>query len=187
MVPYLHSSKYLAIVLAAVGVAIVIFSLATPTTHSGGMGSESTNYQLSNLLLGIVGAFIAAIGLSYFFLKEEYQPYAATSFAFNESVEASTESKGRVVSQTAKLETSAPEPINVQEGELILRLLTGDERLMFKAILDSGGQALQKDLILKTKMSDAKVSRTIDRLVEKDLIVKERYGVTNRVRIVIEK
>ena len=69
---------------------------------------------------------------------------------------------------------------------LTLRLLSGDERAMFKAIMDSGGEALQKDLIPRTKMSDAKVSRVLDRLEEKGVISKERYGMTNKVRIDIE-
>jgi len=66
---------------------------------------------------------------------------------------------------------------------LVLRLLTGDERMMFKAIMDSGGEALQKDLILRTKMSNAKVSRLLDRLAQKGVVTKERYGSTNKVKI----
>ena len=54
---------------------------------------------------------------------------------------------------------------------------------MFRAIMDSGGEALQKDLILKTKMSDAKVSRVIDRLEEKGVVTKTRFGMTNKVCI----
>ncbi len=68
-------------------------------------------------------------------------------------------------------------------NEVALRLLTGDERIVYKVIVDKGGEALQKDIIAATKMSDAKVSRTIDRLVEKGLVSKERYGVTNRIKV----
>ena len=39
---------------------------------------------------------------------------------------------------------------------LVLRLLTGDERTMFKTLMDLGGEGLQKDLIIRTKMSNAK-------------------------------
>jgi uncharacterized membrane protein len=73
-----------------------------------------------------------------------------------------------------------------RENYLVLRLLTGDERIMFKAIMDSGGEALQKDLILRTKMSNAKVSRLLDRLEEKGVATKERHGSTNKIRIKLE-
>jgi len=36
-------------------------------------------------------------------------------------------------------------------------------------------------------MSEAKVSRVLDRLIEKGVIIKERYGMTNKVRIQIDK
>jgi uncharacterized membrane protein len=73
--------------------------------------------------------------------------------------------------------------LEAQESYLVLRLLSGDERLVFKAIMDSGNQALQKDIIIKTKMSNAKVSRLLDRLAQKGVISKERHGSTNMVRI----
>jgi uncharacterized membrane protein len=70
-----------------------------------------------------------------------------------------------------------------RETYLVLRLLTGDERAMFKALMDSGGEALKKDLIKTTRMSNAKVSRVLDRLAEKGVISKERWGATNKIRI----
>jgi uncharacterized membrane protein len=54
---------------------------------------------------------------------------------------------------------------------------------MFKAVMDSGGEALQKDLILRTKMSNAKVSRVLDKLAQKGVVTKERHGATNKIRI----
>jgi uncharacterized membrane protein len=82
-------------------------------------------------------------------------------------------------------ELRAPEAAAIPERELVLRLLTGDERVLFKSLLDSGGEAYQKDLVLRTKMSDTKTSRTIDRLEEKGLVARERRGMSNLIRIII--
>jgi uncharacterized membrane protein len=184
----LRGSKYLALLLAGIGTTIVILAMLTPSGHTGGSGTGSTNYPFSSLVLGIAGAFMAAMGFSYFFLKEEYEPYVQPSSRPESPPEARAVMSAQTSTQPAVAQApSAAAVIDAEEGELVLRLLTGDERVMFKMILDSGGEALQKDLIIKTKMSDAKVSRTIDRLVEKGLIVKERYGVTNKVRIIIDK
>jgi len=184
----MKSSRYLALLLAGIGTFVVIYAVLTPSGHTGGQGAGSASYPLSSLALGMVGAFIAAMGLSYFFLKEEYEPYVPPSVKTEQPREASALGPVQTPAQTSAVQASAAVVgVEAEEGDLVLRLLTGDERVMFKTILDSGGEALQKDLIVKTKMSDAKVSRTIDRLVTKGLIVKERYGVTNKVRIVIEK
>ncbi|MFQ5911097.1 MAG: helix-turn-helix transcriptional regulator, partial [Thermoplasmata archaeon] len=66
---------------------------------------------------------------------------------------------------------------------LAIRLLTGDERKMFRRIVDAGGKVLQKDLVAEGSFSKAKVTRLLDKLESKRLIVRERYGATNRVRI----
>ena len=84
-----------------------------------------------------------------------------------------------------KAAETSPDEVK-RETYIILRLLTGDERIMFKAVMDAGGAALQKDLIKSTNMSNAKVSRVLDRLQEKGVITKERHGSTNRVKISVE-
>jgi len=65
-------------------------------------------------------------------------------------------------------------------------LLTGDERRMFGEIVESGGEVLQKDLVAKGSFSKAKVTRLLDKRERKGLIVRERYGATNKIKIVKE-
>jgi len=173
----LKPTKYLAILLAVVGTLMLAYSIATPNDRGGTMGSGNVSYSDSNLILGAAGAFMIAIGISYFFLKEEYVPYVPPAPAPpDHKVKAEAPAE-----QREEAEEISPEE-EEKMNEIALRLLTGDERIIYKAIVNSGGTALQKDLIVSTKMSDAKVSRTIDRLVEKGMVTKERYGVTNRIR-----
>jgi uncharacterized membrane protein len=73
-----------------------------------------------------------------------------------------------------------------EEEILILRLLSGDEKTVYQIILDAGGEILQKDLVARSKMSNSKVSRTIDRLDSRGVLVRERYGASNRLKIVIK-
>ena len=156
---------------------MLVYGIATPNDRGGMMGSGNVSYSDSNLILGAVGAFMIAVGISYFFLKEEYVAYVPPVPAPpDHKVEAEAPAEQR--EEAEKISPEEEEKMN----EIALRLLTGDERIIYKAIVNSGGTALQKDLIVSTKMSDAKVSRTIDRLVEKGMVTKERYGVTNRIR-----
>jgi len=66
----------------------------------------------------------------------------------------------------------------------LVRLLDDNERLLYVRLRDAGGVALQRDIVAWRTFSPAKVSRILDRLEAKGLLVRERHGATNRVRLV---
>lgn len=68
------------------------------------------------------------------------------------------------------------------EAAMALRLLDGDERRLFQALLDANGTSWQRDLARGTNFSNSKVSRLLDRLEGRRLVVRERQGMANRVR-----
>jgi uncharacterized membrane protein len=70
---------------------------------------------------------------------------------------------------------------------LAVRLLDGDERRLLRVIVDAKGDILQRDIVRVTAFSDAKVSRLLDRLEERGLVVRERQGMTNRVRLTLKQ
>lgn len=61
--------------------------------------------------------------------------------------------------------------------------LEGDEKLLFGNIVDIDG-ILQRELIQKTGFSEPKVSRLLDRLEGKGLIVRQRDGMGNRIFLI---
>lgn len=76
-----------------------------------------------------------------------------------------------------------PQEVSNRELEhMVLRLLEGDEQELMRALLTARGEALQRDLVRATSFSDAKVSRLLDRLEARGLVVRERQGMANRVR-----
>jgi len=186
--------KLSAIALAAAGLIIVGYALLTPqpsddTGDNGHMmpGVHST-YSVSMAGFIAVGAVLVVIGLMLAFAYHEYEPVPA-SWTAHPVPPGPPEEETVELPEPRKVE---PEPVanrsecldlEPEENYLVLRLLSGDERLVFKAIMDSGNQALQKDIIVKTKMSNAKVSRLLDKLAQKGVISKERHGSTNMVRI----
>lgn len=62
-------------------------------------------------------------------------------------------------------------------------LLTEDEEKVVKAILDSGGEMTQDLLPEKTDFSRPKISRITADLVGRDIISKEQYGRTQKLKI----
>ncbi|MGB2581136.1 MAG: MarR family transcriptional regulator [Thermoplasmata archaeon] len=159
-----------------------------------GMGDRQV-YSSSDLALIVVSSFIIAVAIMFIFLREEYEPLPPSMKPYlpppppkDEKGPAVLQDAGPVAEKTVPEQPprEADDEEKKRETYLVLRLLTGDERTMFRTILDSGGEALQKDLMQRAKMSNAKVSRVLDRLVEKGVVSKERHGSTNKVRIVFD-
>lgn len=80
-----------------------------------------------------------------------------------------------------------PAPDSPELEDLAVRLLDGDERRLMRVIVEAKGDILQRDLVRITAFSDAKVSRLLDRLQERGLVVRERQGMSNRVRLTLRQ
>ncbi|MHC1681279.1 MAG: helix-turn-helix transcriptional regulator [Methanomassiliicoccales archaeon] len=188
-------AKWIALIVAVAGIALVLYGVLTPTDYggtsggmNGGTDTERTTYEINNIVLIITGALIAGTGLSYWAFKEDYVPVVVNGNLPVTEVQPEVEKASETSSTQEEVKVPEDVPPHISnENLLVLRLLNGDERFMYRTIVDQGGSALQKDLIIRTKMSDAKVSRVIDRLIEKGLVTKERHGVTNKVTITVEK
>lgn len=167
------------------GIIMIAVSLIFYNVGGGpqGGGDSYIWYGLENIILGIAGAFLVGLGATYATLDENMQVTSSKLERIGEDVIPATSSDTFEVGSDSEVEVSKGKEV---EG-LVLRLLDGDERRMFLTLKDAGGESLQKDLIEKTKMSNAKVTRVLDRLEDKGLIVKERHGMTNKVRIDIDR
>lgn len=77
------------------------------------------------------------------------------------------------------------EKANAQELDVkfVLRLLDGDKRKVFTEIVEAGGEILQSELPIQTGFSKAKITRILEYLERKGLIIRKSYGMTNKVTI----
>ncbi len=66
----------------------------------------------------------------------------------------------------------------------LVKFLNEDERRMYLEIRGHGGEMLQRDLVALGIFSKAKVTRVLDKLEAKGIVVREAHGMTNRVRLV---
>jgi uncharacterized membrane protein len=64
-----------------------------------------------------------------------------------------------------------------------LRLLDGDKRQIFNEIVEANGEILQSDLHAQTGFSKSKITRILDYLELKGLIIRKSYGMTNKIVI----
>jgi uncharacterized membrane protein len=197
-------TKIVAAVFAVVAILLLGYAVFSEQPEEDvttpGMGDRHI-YSSEDLAIIVVSSFVIAVAVMFIFLREEYEPLPPSMKAYLPPPPPPKEASEEVVNQqkaplerasAAEVRAEVPSGAGSTEEEkkretyLVLRLLTGDERAMFRTIMDSGGEALQKDLMQRTKMSNAKVSRVLDRLEEKGVITKERHGSTNKVRIAFD-
>lgn len=76
------------------------------------------------------------------------------------------------------------EVAEIQENKsialLAADLLEGDEKILFQKIIENDG-IMQRELVIRTGFSEPKVSRLLDRIERRGLIVRQRDGMGNRV------
>lgn len=92
----------------------------------------------------------------------------------------------RAQAEAADARTPVSASTTLELEDLAIRLLDGDERRVMRVLVEAKGEILQRDLIRITAFSDAKVSRLLDRLEERGLVVRERQGMSNRVRLTLK-
>lgn len=191
--------KIAAAAISIAAIAVLAYALLTPEPQSDStdhMGMMNGRVAYSSTNVGLIAASLAVlvVSLMVIVLWQEYEPLPPTMTGAP-SRQVAPDLAGAPIRWPGERRSAPPEPLTATidvEAEraahnyLVLRLLTGDERTMFKALMDSNGEALQKDIIQSTKMSNAKVTRVLDRLLKKGVITKERYGSTNRIRIKLE-
>lgn len=79
-------------------------------------------------------------------------------------------------------EAPAEEPVDEEPAPDMSRL-KDDERRLYEMIEAAGGEILQVKLVSSGEFSKSKVTRLLDKLEDRGLIKRERYGMTNMVRL----
>jgi uncharacterized membrane protein len=88
------------------------------------------------------------------------------------------------VSAVFRGETKEQKADEKKSMEHILPLLKHDERKVVKVLMDNNGEMLQNNLVLETGLSKVKITRELTSLEGKKLIVRERFGLTNKIKLV---
>ncbi|HLB69389.1 MAG TPA: hypothetical protein VJN63_13215 [Thermoplasmata archaeon] len=169
----LARSRTLAKIALAGALALVGLVLSLPLFVEHATLSEA--FLILWGLFILLAAIIAGVALSYVFLTRGLRTAEAT-------LEQTTPAPSRAAVPTEGSEPPPPSDRGVVP-ELALRLLTGDERKLYRRIVEAGGVVLQKDLVGAGLFSGSKVTRVLDRLEGKGLIQRERHGMTNRIRL----
>ncbi|MCJ2533229.1 MAG: hypothetical protein LN411_04835 [Candidatus Thermoplasmatota archaeon] len=153
---------------ACVAAMALVIVLDASIEVNGGVHLDLSSGRIIVLLLSVV--FVAAG--SYMFSRSWGSPSPSTpelvSSDDGPAVEAATTVAHGDADANAALKSS----------------MTEDENKLYDMISGSGGEMLQMHIVSSEVFSKAKVTRLLDKLEKRGLVIRERHGMTNRVRII---
>ena len=153
----------ISIVILAVSLFLVISQLFTPQplqiileTGQEVVTQTSEYFSIFQVLILVIASFLTGSTAIYLYFMSEADEFLKS------------------LSQKKNVEN---------KYEMVIPLLKGDEKKVFQEIIDAKGEMLQNALVLKTSMTKVRVTRALAGLQSKNLIVKERHGLTNRIKL----
>jgi uncharacterized membrane protein len=159
----------------ATAILVAQFMTATPTVvavadGSTRLGTASWQFPLRD----IVGITLAAVcaGASATALLSDGSPPEPTADGeqVDSSVGQSTDGSGNELLQARR-----------NEWESVSERLTDNEEVVYRTVLTADGVLPQSEIVERTELSKATVSRTLDSLETRELVERKRRGMGNVV------
>jgi uncharacterized membrane protein len=151
----------IAVLIASVSILFTQLAVTQPIqiileTGQEVVTQDSSYFSLSQVLILIMSSFLIGSTAIYLYFKSE------------------TEELLKSLGQKREVN---------KKYEMVIPILRGDERMVFQKIIDNKGEMLQNALVLKTRLTKVKMTRVLAGLQNKNLIVKERHGLTNKIKL----
>jgi uncharacterized membrane protein len=80
----------------------------------------------------------------------------------------------------AVTDTAPPES---DQWEQMLEKLANNQETIYELLIEADGQLAQRKLVEETDLSKATVSRTLDKLEHRGLVVRKRNGMGNTIHL----
>ncbi|MCK4367020.1 MAG: hypothetical protein KAW84_03635 [Thermoplasmata archaeon] len=169
-----------------VGVILIAVAFAYFVTEQGSGYGHGTTGEDSLTSVGwisiTIGVMLIILSLIYLAIPTKVAETRSVAKLYPDLAVITIKGKEALRSDIPSETASPPdEEPSVSFEQMALRLLEGDERRVYRKVVEAGGEILQKDIVSEVPFSKAKVSRIIDKLEERGLISKERHGYTNKI------
>jgi len=157
---------------AVVVLAVVFFLFGTGEGMGGMMGGGMALFMLG----GVLATVLVVVAVILLLLPRD-RPAPPAPYAPPPAVPADGH-------PPVALEVPPPAALDPVSERRLVAGLPEDQRRLYVRIHESGGAVLQRDIVRWDLFSPAKVTRLLDRMEARGLVVRERQGMTNRVRLV---
>ncbi len=163
------------VLVIATAILVAQFLSATPSVVVVGderlrVGTLGWQFRLSDVIVIAVAA--CAAGTSATALLNNTDSTSTTT-PDTECQDASTQQSTKTSNELLQARR--------QEWETISERLASNEELVYKTVLDADGVLPQSEIVDRTDLSKATVSRTLDSLETRDLVERKRRGMGNTI------
>ena len=93
---------------------------------------------------------------------------------------------GSIITFLFLIKTESRNKVIKRDTIVTLKFLNGEERRIIEEIIKSNGEIVQSEIVKRTRLSKVKVARSLARLESKGVIVREKFGMTKKVRLIKE-
>ncbi len=94
-----------------------------------------------------------------------------------------TSSRKKAISTKPITETQKTEPIESDKIDIALRLLNENEKQIVEALIEHGGEMLQKDLTYELGLTRVQTHRAIQSLIDREIVTTEDHFNTKKVTL----
>ncbi|MFC5279270.1 helix-turn-helix transcriptional regulator [Halorubrum rubrum] len=177
-IPSRPRSELLAIGIFVAAITVLVTQFITATPAAVAVGDESTRIGSLGWQFTLRDAALIAIS--------SYAAGGSTIALLN-----GAESTSSTVADTERTDPSAQQSTDESSNELlqarreewetVSERLTSNEELVYQMVLEADGVLPQSEIVDRTDLSKATVSRTLDSLEAKNLAERKRHGMGNTV------
>jgi len=185
-VPALHGKRLLAAILFVAATLVLALQLITPTpvvVSLGQSGAETT--QLGEYFtypeVAVVAVAATLLGGSGAYLLLEDRPREVNTETRERQQTTTPVGRGTDNADAVRGDGDGIAQPQSEAWDETIERLHNNEKTVFTIVRDAGGKLPQRDIVEKTDLSKATVSRTLDTLESKDLLERKRRGMGNVV------
>jgi len=159
---------WIAIVLLVASILIIVNILFNPQPiqiilETGQeVSTKSSNYfAITTVMILVICSFVTGASITHLFYKSD----------------------NGVASEHVEHAEIAHQKIGSHEYDRIIPLLRDDEKKAVRIIREHNGEILQNELVLKLGLSKVRTTRIIASLERKEILTKQRHGITNSIKL----
>lgn len=157
-------TSVLAAVASATVLVLMLYRVSAEAEDGAGLSLDPFGW---GVLVSAVACFAVSVAL----------------LAYSTFLKRAVEAQATKAPKTAPIERAQEATPSEEEPAPDLSRLKDDERRLYEIIEAAGGEILQMKLVSSGEFSKSKVTRLLDKLEDRGLIKRERYGMTNMVRL----
>ncbi|WP_436934199.1 helix-turn-helix transcriptional regulator [Halovenus marina] len=173
----LHSGHLVAAVVFLAGTLVLAVQLLSPTPVVVSVGENNTNVAELGGYFGYRDVAVAAVSACAVGASGTYLLIAGQASTGNDASAPVTETDANDASDPSEELLEARR----EEWEETADRLADNEAEIYQAVLEADGVLAQSDIVERTDLSKATVSRSLDSLETKNLVERKRRGMGNVV------